>query len=568
MAVIKHAPGISPSDRSRDVLDMIHRWLCQAGEARLSLVDLARELAAAFVARAAGVAALADGAVLVREAPEAELPLKEALPWTEQPGFLDEVRQTTSALSVQSSGGRRFLCTAVRPWAACGWLIWVEAEAGRTWSPAESAALALAGQAAVRWLETDEAPLWADQLAHAAQQRWLEEAALWTRRLAHDYGNVLTSILGYTELSLSQVSDSSPVRRYLNEVYCGAQQGAVLTDRLRLFARRPTPSPQATPLAPVFAEQQVRWRSAGPGVELNLDVPANLPPVALAWDALRDLFGPLLDNAREASEPKGRVTVTARLGRLSSVEGLALWGSVRPGPHVCIEISDTGSGLSPDAEKKLFREPFFTNKARHRGLGLATVYGVLTSHRGGFRLLPGWQGGLTARVYLPLAAAPAFESSDFRLQMADCKKSNSSNLHSEICNLQSGQKVLVVDDDPGVLEMVRETLGQVGYRVQTATSAAEAVALYEASPTQPFHLVLSDLVMEPTSGLELARQLLRRDANLRLLFMSGEVSPEALQRNLGDGPFELLAKPFRVDGLLRAVQRALHDNPPRPASKT
>src|SRR5205823_4355963 len=101
---------------------------------------------------------------------------------------------------------------------------------------------------------------------------------------------------------------------------------------------------------------------------------------------------------------KGRVTLTARLVRLSSAECLTLWGSARPGPHVCLEISDTGCGLSADAQAKLFREPFFTNKPRHRGLGLATVYGVLTSHRGGFRLLPGAQGGVTARVYLPLAA--------------------------------------------------------------------------------------------------------------------------------------------------------------------
>src|SRR5207248_10542262 len=138
--------------------------------------------------------------------------------------------------------------------------------------------------------------------------------------------------------------------------------GAVLTERLRLFARRPTPSAQATGLGLVLPEQRRRLAAERADVELHLDVPSNLPPIALASDALGDALGPLLDNACEASDAKGRVTVTARLTRLSSADCLALWGSARPGPHVRIEISDTGHGLSADAEAKLFREPFFTNK--------------------------------------------------------------------------------------------------------------------------------------------------------------------------------------------------------------
>src|SRR5262249_33425328 len=137
---------------------------------------------------------------------------------------------------------------------------------------------------------------------------------------------------------------------------------------------------------------------------LRLDFPDNLPPVTLPPNALADLLGPLLDNAWEASDPKGRVTVTARLVRLSAADCLALWGSPRSGPQVRLEISDAGSGLSAAARAKLFHEPFFTDKPRHRGLGLATVYGVLTSHRGGFRLLAGSPGGVTVRVYLPVAA--------------------------------------------------------------------------------------------------------------------------------------------------------------------
>src|SRR5262249_37707877 len=111
---------------------------------------------------------------------------------------------------------------------------------------------------------------------------------------------------------------------------------------------------------------------------------------------------------------------------------------------------------------------------------------------------------------------------------------------------------------PGVLEMVSSTLRREGYRVQTAASAAEAVAVHAAAGGQPFRLVLSDVVMEPTSGVELARQLLTHDANLRLLFMSGGGSSgEAVRRDFGGRGGALLPKPFAVEGLLCAVREAL-----------
>ncbi|HKB34979.1 MAG TPA: ATP-binding protein, partial [Gemmataceae bacterium] len=257
-----------------------------------------------------------------------------------------------------------------------------------------------------------------------------------------------TSILGFTELCLAQTPDNSSIRRYLGEVHRGAQQGAQLTDRYRLFARRPPPSGQPTPLGSILAEQQKRVSGWGPDIELEVEVPGDLPPVGVSAEALHDVLGALLDNAREAIERKGRVTVQGRLVGLSSANCLGLWGSARPGPHVRLDITDTGCGLAPDVPSRLFRDPFFTNKPRHRGLGLATVYGVLTSNHGGFRLLPNPEGGLTARVYLPVAAGVVLPpvvpeaASDEEQAGVDGER-------------------LVVDDD-GVLEIVRGALPQVG----------------------------------------------------------------------------------------------------------
>jgi CheY-like chemotaxis protein len=252
--------------------------------------------------------------------------------------------------------------------------------------------------------------------------------------------------------------------------------------------------------------------------------------------------------------------------RLSPADCLGLWGNVAPGPHVCVEITDTGRGLGPDAQARLFRELFFTNKPRHRGLGLATVYGVLRCHRGGFCLAARPGGGVTARVYLPLA--PGLVSGGVASGERSARPRPGNDIppeegrhptdHAPVTPHPSPGDILVVDDDPGVLEMVSRTLRREGYRVQTAASAAEAMAVHAASRGQPFRLVLSDVVMEPTSGVELARQLLTHDTNLRLLFMSGEgASREAVRRDFGGRGVGLLPKPFAIEGLLGAVREAL-----------
>jgi signal transduction histidine kinase/ActR/RegA family two-component response regulator len=546
--------GIDPSQtagecRSHAVLALAHRWL--AGE-ELTLIALTRDLAAAFGVSAAGVASLTDGVALVREPSTLDSPV----PWVERPELLARIREAPGGVTARSSQGISFLCAAVRALDTSEWLFWVEHPGTHEWPAAEGAALALAGQVAGRWLNrknTEEAgePVWVRQLEHAMLQRRLEEDAVLTRRLAHDYGNVLTSILGFAELSLSQLPGESSLKRYLSEIHRGAQQGALLTSRLRLFARRPSASAQSTPLAPVVAGQRSRLAARGPEVALHFDVPGDLPPVALTLDALQDVLAPLLDNAWEATEQSPqkhprRVTLTARTVSLSAEDCLDLWGGVSPGSHVQVDITDTGSGLTAEAEARLFREPFFTNKVRHRGLGLSIVYGVLRSHRGGLRLTRGPTDGVTACVFLPTPVGSPAPVVPDRAGTAAPK-----------------EQILVVDDDPTVLALVRDTLQRVGYRVQTASSAAEAMEKHAAARSQPFGLVLSDVIMRPTSGVELARQLLARDAGLRLLFMSGQASQESVRQELGGDGFELLTKPFALDGLLQAVRRALGTPPGR-----
>ncbi len=224
-------------------------------------------------------------------------------------------------------------------------------------------------------------------------------------RVAHAFDNVLTGILGFAELSLSLTSDAT-LHQYLGEVLQAAQNGTQLTQQLHLFHRCASVGTGPTRLAYVIADEEMRQRQALDGqITLTVLVPNDLPAVALDGEPLRHVLGHLLDNARESLNGKGEVTLTARRSELDLGACRALYGSPRPGPCVEITIADSGGGLSAETRRRLFREPFVTTKPRHRGLGLAVVYRILSAHHGGFQIEPGPRGGTVARVCLPLTPA-------------------------------------------------------------------------------------------------------------------------------------------------------------------
>jgi CheY-like chemotaxis protein len=370
------------------------------------------------------------------------------------------------------------------------------------------------------------------------QQRF-DEAAAAARRIAHDYGNILTGILGFSELALGRVPPDSPLAAHIKEIHRSALLGERLTCTLRLCSRRQWPQQQPAFLAAVAVDEVRRLLDKFPGTTIDVAAPADLPPVALGAEPLGHVLAQFLDNAAEAVSDGGSVRLSARAVVLSAEQCCDLLGAAEPGPHVEVVVADTGCGLSDDARRLLLSEPFFTTKTRQRGYGLSAVYGILSAHRGALTVEPASDRGTVARAYLPVALAPAALPAS---------------------PSAPGERVLVVDDDPLVLHLVRTTLQRAGYRVETVTSADAAVRSYTRA-AEPFRLVLSDLVMPHVSGFDLARQLQTHDARVNVLFMSGQVAADAAGPPTPAGQFDLLAKPFRPEGLLRAVRSALERAP-------
>ncbi|HWG42994.1 MAG TPA: response regulator [Gemmataceae bacterium] len=547
----------APVDSSRSALEFVHRLLATANTDQPNLAGLLGELAAAFAVSSAGLATLPDSVPLCIHPAPAEPSLAEVpLPWREQPSLIEKVYAADAALTVPCPAGGSYLLTASGTPERGTWLLWLEDRSRAAWTDGEAAALLLAGQALSRGLTRQGTPSpWAEQLDRVIRQQHLEAASRLVRRLAHDFGNILTGILGFSELALTQqIAPGTPLHAYLTEVYRGAQNGAQYTNQLRLFARRQTSTNRSCTLAGVLSEEETRLRpTLGSHVRLNIELPADLPAAALDAEQLRQVLAIVLDNARESISGDGVITVSARPISLNAAEARPLFGDVRPGAHIELTIADTGSGLTPEARQQLFLEPFFSTKPRKRGFGLAIAYGILTAHRGGLELLRSSETGTIARVVLPVATAPVAPST-----------ARSAALVQPTATVHD--RVLVVDDDPMILQFVTTTLERAGYRVQAVANGEDAVRIYADAVGDPFRLVLSDVLMPNISGVELAKRLLAHDANVHVLFMSGQVPPEFTQQEFAPGQFDLLPKPFRPEGLVRAVRAALERLAPRRAT--
>jgi signal transduction histidine kinase/CheY-like chemotaxis protein len=516
-----------------------------------SLDALLASLACTFACEAAGFACLlGDVPVLtccVRADGSPCVP--PCYPWAGRPELLRDLRAARSAVPAETAEGKAFLASATTLQEGTAAVLWLQGAAGRVWLAQEKDELTLALLALARHVTTPpETAAWTGWLEQVRRRRALEATATVVGRLSHDFSNILTGILGFTELSLGQLAPDASCKPYLNEVHQAALQGTKLVGRLSQLSRRGSQPVVPAPLAPLVAEAAARVREArGGAVQLESDVSAKLPPLAISAEALRQVLGLLIDNACEAIVGTGIITVAARTTRLGADDCLQLLGDPSAGEHVEVTVTDTGCGLTPEARRRVLAEPFFSTKPRHKGYGLPLVYALLQNHRGSLRLDGGADGGTTVRFYLPVSGCTV------RIR------------RPAVTTAPAGERLLVVDDDPMTLQIMCTTLEQAGYRVQPAADGDQALDSY-TSAGEPFRLVLSDVVMPRMTGFDLARRLLDRDPHVNVLFTSGFPPAGSLPEGAGGRRFDLLPKPFRPESLLRAVRTALAARGDRPGA--
>ncbi len=382
--------------------------------------------------------------------------------------------------------------------------------------------------------------------AALAQSQKLEAIGQLTGGIAHDFNNLLTVITNALDLLADRRRDEAQRLRIIDFAQRAAERGARLTQQLLAYSRRQPLRPEVHDINSLIRGFEAVLRRACPET-IDFALPLARRPLAANIDAAQfeTALLNLIVNARDAMANGGKLTIATGIETIDTKRA-ALMSDIAPGQYVTISIADAGEGMPPEVVTRAF-EPFFTTKevGKGSGLGLSQVYGFITQSDGHVAIASTPGAGTIVTLYLPAVAAFAGEAGAGATATRESAPVG---------------RVLVVEDDPEVLDVTVETLRRMGYEVLTAGDAPAALAVLHREPE--IDILFSDIVMpRGMNGVELARTALRLRPRLRVLLASGYPASVLSERQgvAADTGFAFLSKPYRGAELaeaLRALQTA------------
>jgi PAS domain S-box-containing protein len=398
-----------------------------------------------------------------------------------------------------------------------------------------------------------------DQLRHSQK---LEAVGQLAGGVAHDFNNLLMLIQAHNEHLRDHLSTDDPARKDVLQIENAVTRAASLTAQLLTFSRKQVLRPEILNLNAVLADVgKMLHRLIGENIEVNI-VPACSPARVKADPGqIEQVILNLAVNARDAMPAGGRLTITVGEAELAENDSRNHEGAPA-GKYVMLSVSDTGSGMDTETQAHIF-EPFFTTKApgKGTGLGLATVYGVVKQSDGWIWVDSKPGRGTTFQIYLPSVQEFVARESSIKkipLDESPSTKKPTPAASSVDASPKGRETVLVVEDQDGIRDIVRESLRRNGYKVLIANDGDEALQMASAYP-DPIHLLITDLVMPNIGGRELAQRLTPQRPTMKVLFMSGYSEQSALEIEATSQSATVLQKPFSLDALARNVRRVLDE---------
>lgn len=367
--------------------------------------------------------------------------------------------------------------------------------------------------------------------------------------VAHDFNNVLTAIIGFSDLLLARHMPTDPSFQDIMNIKQNANRAANLVRQLLAFSRRQTLRPKVLSLSDVLADlSSLLGRLLGEKITLKTVHGRDLGYVKVDINQFEQVIVNLAVNARDAMPDGGELTVkTANISK----QAIAELGqtAMPPGEYIMCEVADTGTGMPQEVLDKIY-EPFFSTKevGKGTGLGLSTVYGIV-KQTGGFIFAESEEGkGTVFRIYLPRCAPEDVPDVAAEESKPELK-----------ADLTGDGTILLVEDEDAVRTFAERALESRGYTVLGAASGEEALEVVAAHGGE-IDLIISDVVMPEMDGPTLLNELRKRDINTKVIFISG-YAEEAFDKNLGEEvSFSFLPKPFSLKQLAVAVKEAMTED--------
>jgi len=401
-------------------------------------------------------------------------------------------------------------------------------------------------------LETEQGMLISSGIRDTTERLALEERLRQSQKMeavgrlaggiAHDFNNLLTIILGYSQILTDGVPAGSRLADSTGQIKSAAERAAGITRQLLAFSRKQVLSPQVINLNDIVLNlDSLLRRLIGEDIEV-MTIPANeLGMVKADPGEIEQVIMNLALNSRDAMPHGGKLTLETSNATLDETYARKHL-PVDPGKYVMLAVSDTGHGMAPETMGRIF-EPFYTTKevGKGTGLGLSMVYGIVKQSGGYIWVYSEPDRGTTFKIYLPRVDQPAETTSTERPAIAVSRGT---------------ETILLVEDDPQLRELSSTVLSRCGYRVLTAATPEEGLAICESNHNE-IRLLVTDVVMPRMNGRQLAERIQKVLPKIRVLFISGYTDNAIVHYGVLDPGLWFLAKPFTLSALVAKVREVL-----------
>ncbi len=368
-----------------------------------------------------------------------------------------------------------------------------------------------------------------------------------TGGVAHDFNNLLGIVIGSLDLLKDKVAEDTEAHSSWKMAMGAAVRGADLTRRLLAFSSVEQLTATRIQLnASIRNIMELAGQLLGPEIKVSLNLAELIPSVMVDAGGLEAAILNLAINARDAMPHGGNLSVSTYVRTMDAAVSKQMHSALKAGSHVCISVSDSGSGMSQEVLDRAF-EPFFTTKPRGRGtgLGLSMAYGFARQSQGAIRIWSQPAQGTTVMIYLPFAEQASRQEPAVEVERA--------------CGVdRHGGTILLVDDEAGLLEIATRYLQHLGYTTMTANDGPEALRLLESTAT--VDVLVTDVIMGGgMDGLELAQQVRARRPEIRIIYSSGFPTGALPNRRLPLENSRVLQKPYRLTELAEVIGRSFMD---------